>query len=75
MPIALHSIIELFALAVIGLGLALKLRWMGWLTILKHKRTMLKVSTSSILFQRFKNINLYLKPQLVIFGFVLSSTF
>jgi len=45
MPIALHSIIELFALAVIGLGLALKLRWMGWLTILKHKRTMLKVST------------------------------
>lgn len=59
MPIALHSIIELFALAVIGLGLALKLRWMGWLTILKHKRTMLKVSTSSILFQRFKNINLY----------------
>lgn len=44
MPVALHSIIELFALAVIGLGLALKLRWMGWLTILKHKRTMLKVS-------------------------------
>lgn len=43
MPVALHSIIELFALAVIGLGLALKLRWMGWLTILKHKRTMLKV--------------------------------
>lgn len=44
MPIALHSIIELLALGVIGLGLALKLRWMGWLTILKHKRTMLKVS-------------------------------
>jgi len=47
MPIALHSIIELFALAVIGLGLALKLRWMGWLTILKHKRTMLKVSVTN----------------------------
>jgi two pore calcium channel protein 1 len=44
MPVALHSIIELFALVIIGLGLALKLRWMGWLTILKHKRTMLKVS-------------------------------
>lgn len=52
MPVALHSIIELFALAVIGLGLALKLRWMGWLTILKHKRTMLKVSIMS------KNINI-----------------
>lgn len=50
MPVALHSIIELFALVVIGLGLALKLRWMGWLTILKHKRTMLKVSVT------FKNI-------------------
>lgn len=75
MPIALHSIIELFALAVIGLGLALKLRWMGWLTILKHKRTMLKVSISSIMFQRLNNINLYLKPQLVILGFVLSSIF
>lgn len=47
MPVALHSIIELFALAVIGLGLALKLRWMGWLTILKHKRTMLKVSINN----------------------------
>lgn len=49
MPIALHSIIELFALAVIGLGLALKLRWMGWLTILKHKRTMLKCITLTIM--------------------------
>lgn len=48
MPVALHSIIELFALVVIGLGLALKLRWMGWLTILKHKRTMLKVSATFI---------------------------
>jgi len=48
MPVALHSIIELFALAVIGLGLALKLRWMGWLTILKHKRTMLKVNIINI---------------------------
>lgn len=48
MPVALHSIIELFALVVIGLGLALKLRWMGWLTILKHKRTMLKVSITSM---------------------------
>lgn len=48
MPVALHSIIELFALVVIGLGLALKLRWMGWLTILKHKRTMLKVSVTNV---------------------------
>jgi hypothetical protein len=57
MPIALHSIIELFALAVIGLGLALKLRWMGWLTILKHKRTMLKVSVINTTINRFTIID------------------
>jgi len=57
MPIALHSIIELFALAVIGLGLALKLRWMGWLTILKHKRTMLKVSIINTTINRFTIID------------------
>jgi len=63
MPVALHSIIELFALAVIGLGLALKLRWMGWLTILKHKRTMLKVSVNnniSIIFCNPKTVKKYL---------------
>jgi len=61
MPVALHSIIELCALAIIGLGLALKLRWMGWLTILKHKRTMLKVSIN--ISNKINFCNLYLKTK------------
>lgn len=43
MPVWAHSTIELFALITIGIELALKLRWIGWGTMLKHKRTMIKV--------------------------------
>lgn len=42
-PIGLHGALELLALGVIGIELALKLRWIGWKTILAHKRTMIKV--------------------------------
>lgn len=45
MPVWAHGSIELFALIIIGIELALKLRWIGWLTMLKHKRTMLKVKS------------------------------
>jgi hypothetical protein len=44
LPVGVHGSIELLALVVIGVELALKLRWIGWKTILKHKRTMIKVS-------------------------------
>jgi len=44
LPVGVHGSIELLALSVIGVELALKLRWIGWKTILKHKRTMIKVS-------------------------------
>lgn len=42
-PVPIHGTLELVALGVIGVELALKLRWIGWRTILKHKRTMVKV--------------------------------
>lgn len=44
MPVFLHAFIELVALVIIGIELGMKLRWIGWLTILKHKRTMIKVN-------------------------------
>ena len=43
LPVWAHGTIELLALLTIAVELALKLRWIGWGTILKHKRTMLKV--------------------------------
>lgn len=46
-PIGLHGALELLALGVIGIELALKLRWIGWKTILAHKRTMIKVRDNS----------------------------
>ena len=43
LPVAVHSTIELLCLLVISIELGLKLRWIGWRTILRHKRTALKV--------------------------------
>ncbi|KAJ8921141.1 hypothetical protein NQ315_013612 [Exocentrus adspersus] len=48
-PIAIHGTLELLALGVIGVELALKLRWIGWTTILRHKRTMVKCVTLTIM--------------------------
>ncbi|XP_026296691.1 two pore calcium channel protein 1 isoform X2 [Apis mellifera] len=49
-PVWVHGSIELFSLIIIGIELALKLRWIGWSTMLKHKRTMLKCITLVIMF-------------------------
>lgn len=49
-PVWAHGSIELLALITIGIELSLKLRWIGWGTILKHKRTMLKCITLAIMF-------------------------
>lgn len=42
MPVLLHGTLELLALAVIGVELLLKLRWTGFSTVWKHKRTTIK---------------------------------
>ncbi|KAI5725538.1 hypothetical protein M8J77_016779 [Diaphorina citri] len=49
LPIAVHTIIELLALFVIGVELTLKLRWIGWKSVLKHKRTMMKCLTLGVM--------------------------
>ncbi|XP_046979764.1 two pore channel protein 1-like [Schistocerca americana] len=50
LPVGVHGSIELLALIIIGVELLLKLRWIGWRTILKHKRTMIKCVTLGIMF-------------------------
>lgn len=42
LPVGIHGTLELVALSIIAVELILKLRWMGWYTILKHKRTAIK---------------------------------
>lgn len=42
LPVGVHGLVELFALGVIGVELILKLRWTGWSTIIRHKRTAIK---------------------------------
>ncbi|KAF2897307.1 hypothetical protein ILUMI_08868 [Ignelater luminosus] len=42
LSVGIHGTLELVALAVIGVELVLKLRWIGWMAIFKHKRTMIK---------------------------------
>lgn len=49
LPPIIHSTLELVCLGVIGVELALKLRWIGWSTILNHKRTMIKCLTLMIM--------------------------
>ncbi|XP_028170350.1 two pore calcium channel protein 1-like [Ostrinia furnacalis] len=49
LPVWAHGTIELLALSVIGIELHLKLKWIGWSTILKHKRTMIKGITLFIM--------------------------
>ncbi|XP_048482416.1 two pore channel protein 1 isoform X2 [Plutella xylostella] len=49
LPVWAHGTVELLSLAVIGVELHLKLKWIGWTTILKHKRTMIKGVTLLIM--------------------------
>nr|XP_032527043.1 two pore calcium channel protein 1-like isoform X2 [Danaus plexippus plexippus] len=49
LPVWAHGTIELLALTIIGIELHLKLKWIGWGTIFKHKRTMIKGVTLLIM--------------------------
>ncbi|XP_065173158.1 two pore channel protein 1-like isoform X2 [Atheta coriaria] len=42
LPVGVHGTLELVALAIITIELVLKLQWMGYSTLLKHNRTMVK---------------------------------
>ncbi|XP_026277239.1 two pore calcium channel protein 1 [Frankliniella occidentalis] len=50
LPVAAHSIMEIAALITIAGELFLKLRWIGWRTILRHKRTAIKCLTLVVMF-------------------------
>lgn len=39
-----HATLELFALIVVVFELSMKMRWLGFHTFIRHKRTMVKVS-------------------------------
>lgn len=47
LPVVACSIMEIAALITIAGEVFLKLRWIGWRTILRHKRTMIKVNLPS----------------------------
>lgn len=71
------------ALTVIGIELHLKLKWIGWSTILKHKRTMLKVRYANFFDLQMQRIVHVLKKTflqwkirlLVVTGFKISCQF
>lgn len=48
-PVQVHGAIELCALVLIGVQVALKTRWIGWRTFMLHKRTAIKVLTLIIM--------------------------
>lgn len=49
-PVGVHGSLELLALFVVGIELAMKFRWLGWKTFFQHKRTFVKASTLLIMF-------------------------
>ena len=48
-PIQVHSSIELCGLILMSVQLFLKTRWIGWRSFLKHKRTLMKMVTLTVM--------------------------
>lgn len=44
MPLQVHATLELLALVMVAFELCMKLRWLGFHTFIRHKRTMVKVT-------------------------------
>ncbi|XP_059149690.1 two pore channel protein 1-like [Physella acuta] len=42
MPVGVHGSIELLCLLILSLDLGIRVKWLGWLGFLKHKRTLFK---------------------------------
>lgn len=43
-PLQVHATLELLALVMVAFELCMKLRWLGFHTFIRHKRTMVKVT-------------------------------
>ncbi|XP_064612254.1 LOW QUALITY PROTEIN: two pore channel protein 1-like [Liolophura sinensis] len=50
LDVGIHGSLELFCLLVQSLDIAIKLKWLGWKIFFRHRRTMLKSLTLSIMF-------------------------
>lgn len=46
-PLQVHATLELLALVMVAFELCMKLRWLGFHTFIRHKRTMVKVTNTS----------------------------
>ncbi|KAA0716650.1 Two pore calcium channel protein 1 [Triplophysa tibetana] len=56
LDVYVHATLELLALAMVAFELCMKLRWLGFHTFIRHKRTMVKVNMPADYFYR---LNLY----------------
>lgn len=54
-PLQVHATLELLALVMVAFELCMKLRWLGFHTFIRHKRTMVKVTRAGWTF--FKAVN------------------
>lgn len=45
-PLYVHATLELLALVMVAFELCMKLRWLGFHTFIRHKRTMVKVTNT-----------------------------
>ncbi|XP_061183466.1 two pore channel protein 1-like [Saccostrea echinata] len=50
LPVGVHGSLEILGQLILALQLAIKLRWLGWKTFFKHKRTAIKSFTLTIMF-------------------------
>lgn len=66
-PLQVHATLELLALVMVAFELCMKLRWLGFHTFIRHKRTMVKVI--SLLF--VQNLNCRFKFCFLVFTFLL----
>ncbi|KAJ8044123.1 Two pore calcium channel protein 1 [Holothuria leucospilota] len=46
----IHASLELFGLTLIAIGIGMKMRWLGWRSFLKHKRTLIKTVVLVIMY-------------------------
>lgn len=50
LPVGVHGSLEILGQLILALQLAIKMRWLGWKTFIKHKRTSIKSFTLAIMF-------------------------
>ncbi|XP_048257055.1 two pore calcium channel protein 1-like isoform X1 [Haliotis rufescens] len=49
LPVGVHGSLELLGLLILSLDLGIRIKWLGWRTCLRHKRTVIKATTLLIM--------------------------